>query len=241
MKIRVNKFIAQSLGISRRNADRKIESGQVLVNQKIAQLGQLVDETQDEILFNGKSIKKNQQYVYYVINKPVGYVSTTFDKFAQKKVTDLVPKNPKVYPVGRLDKNSEGLMILTNDGDFSYKLTHPKFNHVKKYLITAIKIKDKNLSTNRIIARLKRGVSLKEGIAKFDDIEVLGDNINKKNERMSAIVTMHQGWKRQIRRMFDKVGFEVIKLKRIGLGKLDLKKLDINPKNFKIINPNDVI
>ena len=131
--MRINKFIAQSGYCSRRKADELIKYSKVCVNGTILlDLSYQVNDG-DIVEVEGKKIKKKEEKVYIAINKPVGYTSTVKDKFADKKVVDLIKSNTRVYPIGRLDKDSHGLLILTNDGDLTYELTHPKFEHKKVY------------------------------------------------------------------------------------------------------------
>ena len=133
MEIRLNKFLAQSGICSRRAADKLIEEGRIFVNGKTRrELGIKIDPQKDQIFLDRKIVKHACEYVYYALNKPLGYTSTSKDRFAPKKVTDLVPKNPRVFAVGRLDRNSEGLMIMTNDGNLTNELTHPRFGHEKE-------------------------------------------------------------------------------------------------------------
>jgi len=234
--MRINKYLSMALGISRRSADREISQKKVKINSKLAVLGDIVNEQEDKVYYQQRMLKINKNFVYYALNKPLGYISTTKDKFAHKKITDLLPKNPAVFPVGRLDKNSQGLMILTNDGDFANHLMHPQFKHLKKYIV---EVAGANFDVNKIIHRLKRGVRLREGLAKFDDIQIV--NINTHKARARFMVTLHQGWKRQIRRMFSNLKLEVILLKRIVIGDLDLKKLKIKPGEYKKITSQEVI
>ncbi len=235
MKIRINKFVSRSLGISRRAADKLISSGQVLANKEQVVLGQIVDDTKDIIVVNGKTLKQKNDFVYYALYKPVDYVSTTDDRHAMKKVVDLVPSDPVVYPVGRLDKNSEGLMILTNDGEFANRITHPRYGHTKKYIVTLNSKKNVDEHIQKIISKAYRGVRLTEGMAKFDDIKSISGS------QLQFIVTIHQGWKRQIRRMFERMGYEVVKLKRISIGNLDLRELNLKNSKFVTIKPKDVV
>ena len=131
--MRINKLIAQSGYCSRRKADELIKNSKVCVNGTILlDLSYQVNDG-DIVEVEGKKIRKKEEKVYIAINKPVGYTSTVKDKFANKKVVDLIKSNTRVYPVGRLDKDSHGLLILTNDGDLTYELTHPKFEHKKVY------------------------------------------------------------------------------------------------------------
>ena len=134
--IYLQQFIAQATNLSRRQATQLIKSAQVKINDKIGELGQKIDPAKDKIKLKHKLIKPQQEKIYYLVNKPIGYISTLKDRHAKKKVIDLVPPKPKVWPVGRLDKDSTGLIILTNDGELTYQFTHPSFKHPKEYLIT---------------------------------------------------------------------------------------------------------
>ena len=134
--IRLNKLLAQyGLG-SRRKCDHLIQSGEICVNgERVTQLGVLIDEEKDIVTYNGVTISTKETKTYILLNKPVGYVTTVRDERGRKTVLDLVPSTERLFPVGRLDKNTEGLLLLTNDGDLTYRLTHPKFEHEKEYLV----------------------------------------------------------------------------------------------------------
>ncbi len=212
MSIYLQQFIAQTTHLSRRQATQLIKSAKVKLNGKIGELGQKVNPLKDKIEINNKLIKPQEDKIYYLVNKPLGYTSTFKDKHAKHKVTDLVPKQPKVWPVGRLDKDSTGLIILTNDGELTHKLTHPSFKHPKEYLVTLNKpIQPSLLST------LTKGVKLKEGIAKADKVRKIN------NQKLSLI--LHQGWNRQIRRMLSNCRYQVINLERIRIDNLKLSNL----------------
>lgn len=242
-KIRLQKFLSQAGVCSRREAEKLIQAGKVQVSTnsnlrgcgfEVAKIGEKVDPEKDVVKVNGKIIKPQEKYIYYAINKPVGYTSTVRDKYAKKTVLGLVPKSPRVYPVGRLDKNSQGLMILTNDGDLAQRLTHPSFEHQKEYLV---KCKNVKLNPRLAITRLKRGVNLYEGLAKFDKIEIEKFDMQKNLIIFKAV--LHQGWKRQIRRMCELVGLSVLDLKRIRVVKLELD--DLEKGKYKIVQKEDII
>lgn len=219
---RLQKIIANAGVCSRREAEKLILSGKVRLNNKIVhELGVKADPEKDEITVIRKKIKPQNNKIYYLVNKPIGYICTVRDKRTKKKIVDLVPKLPRVYPVGRLDKDSSGLIILTNDGDFTQKFTHPKFEHEKEYLVKV----DKKI-TKDFLEKLRKGISMEEGIAKADKI------INV-NEVIFRII-IHQGWNRQIRRMVEKVGYSVVELKRTRIGKWKLGNLAVGQfRNFK--------
>lgn len=235
MKIRINRFLSQAGICSRRKAEVFIQEGDVKVNDKIiTKLSTIVDTQIDKVLFHDKLVRLPNNFVYYAVHKPVGYTSTSKDTHALKKVIDLVPKNPRVYPVGRLDKNSRGLIILTNDGDLANKLTHPSFNHIKTYEVEILAPLNR---LNKCLNRLSGIIKLDEGNAKFDSIKIL--KIDKERSIARLLVTLHQGWKRQIRRMCAVLGCEVIDLYRIQIAKLNIN--DIPKGKYITIGVDDII
>lgn len=211
--MRINKYLA-SCGLgSRRSVEKLILSGKVSKNgQKILDLSETIAEG-DEVKFEGKPVLPNP-YVYYLLNKPPGYTSTVSDPHAKKQVVDLVPKEPKVFPVGRLDRDSEGLMILTNDGDFGQKLIHPSFDHEKEYLVEAEgPKKDFNLALDRAVRLFKCGLKIDAIRTKPAHIEVVG----KTGRVVTFKIILKEGRKRQIRITLDRAGFCVTKLKRLRI------------------------
>lgn len=238
MKIRINKFLAQCGVCSRRHADALISEGQITINDKTACLGDKIDSNLDQIKYNGKIITIQPKFVYYLINKPVGYVSTTEDKHAKHKVTDLIPCKFRLFPVGRLDKNSQGLMILTNDGEFANHLMHPKYEHEKEYEVIC-KINKGRYDIEFIkylLRKLAKGVALSDGKtspAKVNNIKLLSNGLASFN------IILKEGRKRQIRRMCEKIYCEVVSLIRVRINKLKLD--DLAEGKFKIIKKEDII
>ena len=221
---RLQKIISQAGICSRRQAEELILCKVVFVNDKLAKLGDKADISKDKIVVNKKEIKLNQdkKFVYYLVNKPKDYLcSTRRHKKTDNIITDLVPAEPKVYPVGRLDKNSTGLIILTNDGDFTQKYTHPKFEHEKEYEVDVFKTLTKDF-----LQKMKSGIKLQEGIAKADKISKISDNRFR--------IVLHQGWNRQIRRMCESLNFKIANLKRIRIGEFKLE--DLEEGECKIVN-----
>lgn len=223
-KIYLQQFIAQNSHFSRRKAEDLIRAEKVKVNGRLGELGQKIDSDKDQIMIwedkksTGNIIKKlTDKKVYYLVNKPVGYTCTTADRHAIKKVTDLVPTLPKVYPVGRLDKNTSGLIILTNDGDFAYKLTHPKFEVEKEYVVqivprgTICAIQD----VKELQDQLLKGVKLEDGLAKMDKVHEIRQ-ISPNSYKLNCV--LHSGKKRVIRRIFEALGWKVVSLERIRIG-----------------------
>lgn len=228
--MRINKFIAQSGYCSRRKADELIKYSKVCVNGTILlDLSYQVNDG-DIVEVEGKKISKKEEKVYIAINKPIGYASTVKDKFADKKVVDLIKSDTRVYPVGRLDKDSHGLLILTNDGEFTYELTHPKFEHKKIYEVL---VKGKPNKTE--IKQLKDGILLDGYKLKKSKIEFIE---NVKNDTKYK-VTIFEGRNRQIRRMFDFINHPVLDLKRVQIGNY---KMDNSLKSgeYKLLKSKDL-
>ncbi len=221
--IKLQKHIATSGYCSRRKAEELISQNKVTVNNQPAHLGQRIDPTTDAVKINNVTIEqfdsKNKETTTYLIYKPVDYVSTTSDELGRKTVLNLIPKTKeRLYPVGRLDKDSEGLMLLTNDGDLANQLTHPSFEIPKTYHVHL----DRK-PTYRAIEHLRKGVKLKEGYTKPTQVEQLDDTMLE--------ITITEGRNRQIRRMMERVGYEVTKLIRVRMGEYDLEQL--GDKSYK--------
>ena len=216
--MRINKFLAESGVCSRRNADKMIKEGLVKVNGKICVIGQEIDEFSDSVTVNGKKINIPNSYDYYIMNKPKGYVCTVKDDRNRKTVMDLLPENVKrVFPVGRLDYDSEGLLLFTNDGELTFKLTHPKNEIPKTYLVKTekpISEKDINLLRQGVIVD---GVKTKKCSVKFIESTKNGSKLH---------ITITEGRNRQIRKMIEAVGNSVDFLKRIKIGDLTLSGLN---------------
>ena len=218
MKIRINKFIAQSGIASRRASDELIKKGQIFLNgNKVTELGTKVDPEKDKISVGDKTISFSKK-VYYIVNKPVGYTSTVEDKFAKKLVVDLAPKDIPVFPVGRLDKNSQGLMILTNDGELANRVSHPKYEHEKEYEVICELHSQK---INAIIRKFEQGFSVE--FERFRPVKV--KNIHLRGKILKLNMVLKEGKKRQIRRMCKAVEWKVLDLRRIRIGKILLGQL----------------
>ena len=233
---RLQKIIANAGMASRRKAEELISAGQVRVNGKIVkELGLKFDADTDKIEVDGKLLKQEKK-VYYIVNKPKGVISTVADPQARKTVVNLVKSKMRLYPVGRLDTESHGLMLLTNDGELAYQLSHPKFEHIKEYIVRVHQGGDKKAGVADLIKRLQRGVKLKEGKAKVDTIEVVSQ---KSDQSATLRMIIHQGWNRQIRRMVEQAGWYVGDLQRIGLGNLQLGDLPLGES--RAIKKTDIL
>ncbi|MFA5020707.1 MAG: pseudouridine synthase [Patescibacteria group bacterium] len=224
--MRLNKFIAQAGICSRRQADELIANGQIKINgQIVKELGTIINEEKDEISFGQKKLSLRPDKLYFALNKPVGYI-TSATSAQGKSIVELVKGiRDRVYPVGRLDKDSRGLIILTNDGDFAYRLTQAKFGCEKEYEVTLdrpLAAKDKKI--------FERGITL-EG-KELQPVRVVSQHGAKAN------LILKEGINRQIRRMAERQGYEVLDLKRIRIGKFNLGNL--KEGEYRSISPLDV-
>ena len=226
--IRLNKYIAECGICSRRKADILIESGKVLVNDiVIKDLGVIIDDTKDQVKVDGKTISKENKYVYIMLNKPKGYVTTNSEQFGRKSVLDLIDTDYRIFPIGRLDMNTEGLLLLTNDGEFANKLMHPK-NKVEKTYIANVK----GNITEEKIENLRNGVDIGGYITKPAKVRIISKDNNEIEIKIS------EGKNRQVRKMCEAVGLKVINLKRISIGKLNLGNLKIG--EYRYLNKNEI-
>jgi 23S rRNA pseudouridine2605 synthase len=210
MKKPLQKFIADSGYCSRRKAESLIIEGKVKVNKEVSRMGAKVDE-KDQVTIKNRTIKPQKKSIYILLNKPKGYVCTNNEN--EKDVFSLVDIKERLFVVGRLDKNSWGLVLLTNDGDLTYKLTHPSFEHEKEYIVESSReISPENME------RMKKGVDLKEKTkAKMKSIKRIGKNKYQ--------IVLSEGKKRQIRRTFEVFDSTVLDLKRIRIDKYKLGNL----------------
>ena len=228
--MRINKYLAESGICSRRSADKLILEGVVKINGKICSLGQEVDEFSDSVTVNGKKITPVTNYEYYIMNKPKGYVCTVKDDKERKTVMDLLPPNLKrIVPVGRLDYDSEGLLLFTNDGELTFKLTHPKNEIPKTYLVRTEKpVSEKDLS------ELKSGVIVDGKKTKKCKINV----IESTKTGTKLHITITEGKNRQIRKMLKAVNNNVDFLKRIKIG--DLALTGLNRGEIRKLSPKEI-
>ena len=214
--MRLNKYLAASGVASRRESDKLINEGKVTVNGKTASLGADVNED-DQIYVNGArvTIKKNE---YYILNKPKGYICSVSDEKGRKTVIDLMPVNVgRIYPVGRLDYDSEGLLILTTDGELAQHLTHPSNTVSKTYLV-----KIEGTITETVLNPIRSGIEIDGYITKKCKAHIVETN----KEYTKIHITLTEGKNREIRKMFAAIGKEVMLLKRIKIGEINLRGLD---------------
>lgn len=218
--IRINKYIAKSGICSRRKADELILNASVSVNGKIVtDLGIQIDEKKDIVKVNGKEIILEEKKVYIMLNKPRGYVTTSHDQFNRKSVLDLINEDVRIYPIGRLDMYTEGLLLLTNDGEFSNKIMHPRNKIEKTYIVTT----DTKISVEQI-EKLKNGVNIGSYITKPAKVKLI------KNDTLEIIIS--EGKNRQVRRMCKAVKVTLTNLKRVQIGNIKLGSLKVGKYRY---------
>lgn len=219
--VRLQKYIAMSGLASRRAAEGMIDEGRVKVNgKKVTEQGVKVEIGCDSVTVDNKPLELKDKKYYIMLNKPAGYVSTAKDQFDRPTVVDIVKGEvgTRIFPVGRLDYETEGLLLMTNDGDFTYKITHPKFQKDKTYIAVingGISISDLN--------RLRRGVRIEDYTTSPAEVEIL----DAAGGKTAIQITIHEGRNRQVRKMFDSLGYTVSALKRIKIGELELGNLPV--------------
>lgn len=228
--IRLNKFLAERIGVSRREADELIKNGLVTIDGKIAKLGDRLDDSIDKnskVCYNKKIIPLAAKYLYIALNKPVGYVCSRRSQGSSPTIYALLPKTfQNLKTVGRLDKDSSGLILLTNDGDFAFQMTHPKFHKEKTYEVEL----DKELEPLHQQMISDYGVLLEDGVSKFPVIR-----LEKSASRKQFTVVLTEGRNRQIRRTFAALGYAVVKLHRVSFGKYKLNELASG--QYQVIKP----
>ncbi len=208
-----------SCGIaSRRKCEEMILEGRVKVNGVVVkELGFKVSES-DTVEVDEKIIEKETEYVYYILNKPIGYVTTVKDQKGRKTVMELIPKDKRVFPVGRLDIMTDGLLLLTNDGEIAYQLTHPKHLVEKEYYVTV----DGKITEGQLL-QLEKGILLDDGLTAPAKARI----VKEATDRTTISLTIHEGRNRQVRRMMEAIGKKVLKLTRVRLCNLTLSDLPV--------------
>ncbi|MDD3819493.1 MAG: pseudouridine synthase [Actinomycetota bacterium] len=213
--MRIQHFLSRTGIASRRKAEALIKNGLVKVNGKVVlEPFFQVDPVKDKIEFNGKELKIPEEHTYIILNKPRGFVTTVSDEFQRRTVMELIPLKEKgLVPVGRLDKDSEGLLLITNDGDLAHRLTHPSFEIEKEYEVVLSKTAGEELK------KMEKGIQSGGDFLRANRVIFKGKN--------EILVTLKEGKKREIRRMLEALGYGVIRLKRIRLGNLKLSDLEV--------------
>ena len=227
-EIRLQKYMADCGVASRRKCEEYILQGKVKVNGKlISELGTKIIPSQDKVEFEGKNITSEERKIYILLNKPIGYVTTTKDQFGRDDVLDLVKVKERIVPVGRLDMYTSGALILTNDGDFVYKITHPKHEINKTYTITL-----KGIITKEEVLQLQKGVDIGDYVTKPAKVKILKTDEEKQISRLEIVI--HEGKNRQVRRMCESVGRKVLALHRTKIGEISVKEIPLGKwRNLK--------
>ena len=221
MEERLQKYLAECGVASRRKCEELILQGKVKVNNQIVtELGVKVNPEKDIVKFEDKEVKPTSKMVYILLNKPIGYVTTADDQFGRDTVLDLVKVKERIVPVGRLDMYTSGALILTNDGDFVYKVTHPKHEIEKTYTVTV-----KGIIKNEEVEQLRKGVKIDDYITKPDKVKILKTDIEKNISRLEIVI--HEGKNRQVRKMCESVGRKVLALHRSKIGKIGVKDIEL--------------
>ena len=225
-KMRLQKYLAEAGIASRRKSEELIIQGKVSVNGNVVtELGTQVIPNVDIVKYEGKEVIIDNNFVYILLNKPIGYVTTAKDQFGRDSVLDLVKTNKRLVPVGRLDMYTSGALILTNDGNFVYKVTHPKHEIEKTYTVTI-----KGIVTYEEVSKLKNGVEIEDYTTKPAKVKILKTDDEKKQSRLE--ITIHEGKNRQVRKMCEAIGHKVLALHRskiagIGVKDIPLRKMEI--------------
>ena len=222
MEERLQKFLAEAGIASRRKSEELILQGKVKVNgNTVTELGTKINPEIDKVEYNGELVeRKNEAYTYILLNKPIGYVTTVKDQFNRNTVLDLVKTGKRLVPVGRLDMYTSGALILTDDGDFVYKITDPKHEITKTYTVTL-----NGIVTNEDVKKLEDGVDIGDFVTNKAKVKIL--KIDEVQNKSRLAITIHEGKNRQVRRMCEAIGKRVLALHRSQIGNIYVKDLKI--------------
>ena len=232
MEERLQKYLANCGVASRRKCEEYIIQGKVKVNgETITQLGIKINPEKDIVEFENKVIKEKSKKVYILLNKPIGYVTTAKDQFGRETVLDLVKVRERIVPVGRLDMYTSGALILTDDGEFMYKVTHPKHEIEKTYTVTV-----KGIVQQKEVEMLRQGVEIEDYITKPAKVKILKTDAEKNISRLE--ITIHEGKNRQVRKMCEAVGRSVLALHRSKIGGIGVKDLELG--KWRYLNSKEI-
>lgn len=223
--VRLQKLLARAGLGSRRAVEELIEDGRITVNGEIAELGRRADAETDRIEIDGALIGLARDTVWYLLNKPAGVVTTASDPHGRPIVVDMVPAEPRIFPVGRLDADTEGLLLLTNDGDATHRLTHPSYGVEKEYLAHV-----EGTPSRGVLRRLREGVELDDGLTAPAKVSTVAPDVVR--------LIIHEGRNRQVRRMCDAVGHPVRRLVRVRIG--PIRDQHLGPGEWRPLEPAEV-
>ncbi|WP_419925850.1 pseudouridine synthase [Candidatus Poriferisocius sp.] len=222
---RIQKVLARAGVASRRAVEEMVAEGRITVNGQPARLGQRIDPERDSVAVDGATVGLSSDLVYYLLNKPRGVVTTASDPEGRPTVVEMVPGEPRVFPVGRLDADSEGLLVLTNDGELAHRLAHPSFGVDKEYLAQV-----EGRPRRGALRRLREGVELDDGVARAAAVSLPEPSVVR--------IVVHEGRNRLVRRMCEAVGHPVLRLVRTRIGPLADRKLP--PGQWRELHPGEV-
>lgn len=225
MNEKLQKIMAGAGIASRRHCEELIADGRVTVNGQVATIGMRADPSSDIICLDGARLPVNPNHVYYLLNKELGVVSTADDPYGRRTVVDCVPGTVRVYPVGRLDADSEGLILLTNDGDLAYSVTHPSFGIDKEYLVQV-----EGKLSKADAAKLRTGVELDDGLASATSVSRIAPD--------TLAITVTEGRNRMVRRMCDAIGHPVVRLVRTRIGPVTSRSLQ--PGSYRHLDRDEL-
>jgi 23S rRNA pseudouridine2605 synthase len=226
---RLHKFLSRAGVASRRRCEEMIAAGRVRVNGEVVSLpGSKVDPEHDRIEVDGQPVALPKRHAYWLLNKPAGYVSTVHDPQGRPTVVDLVQQDRRLYPVGRLDLDSEGLLLLTDDGELTQRLTHPSYEHEKEYEVLV-----QGRPRQDALQRLRAGVELEDGLTCTADVSIMRNDAGATWLRF----VIHEGRKRQLRRMCDAVGYPARRVIRVRMGPLALG--DLPPGKYRSLTAQE--
>lgn len=229
-KVRLQKYMAEAGIASRRKSEELIAAGKVRVNGKVAEIGDKINPRTDKVTVSGKKVVKSKKHVYIMLHKPRGFITTMHDEMDRKCVAELIDDVPeRVYPVGRLDRESEGLLLLTNDGEFANALTHPSKHVPKTYRVTV-----RPDVTKEQLAAFENGIEIDGKMTLPAEVRVL----DKQEGRVVLEVVIYEGRNRQIRKMCEALGLEVARLKRTKIGSLKLGML--KPGEYRYMTEEEI-
>lgn len=232
MEERLQKYLANNGVAARRKCEEYILDGRVKVNGKtVTELGTKIEPEKDIIEFDGKKVEKVEKHVYILLNKPIGYVTTVKDQFDRPTVLDLVKVKEKILPVGRLDMYTSGALILTNDGEFINKITHPKHEVEKTYTVTV-----KGIVNKEDVQKLENGVEIEDYVSGKAKVKILKTDEEKNFSRVQ--ITIHEGKNREVRKMCEAIGKKVLALHRRKIANLDVKNLKIG--QWRFLSENEI-
>ncbi|MEP6758762.1 MAG: pseudouridine synthase [Actinomycetota bacterium] len=213
---RLQRALARAGFGSRRSCEELISAGKVTVNGKVATLGDKVEPTRDVVVLNGGTVNLDPNVRYLALHKPIGVVTTMHDPHGRPDIRAFLPDGPRVFPVGRLDRDSEGLLLVTNDGDLAESLTHPRYQVEKEYLVEV-----KGVPAAKHLGSLRRGVELDDGPARARSVRI----VDARGDRGQIALVMTEGRKREVRRLLAAVGLPVSRLVRVRIGPISLGRL----------------